>query len=322
MKRIALVIVVAMGGCALLGGGGTGEEDLPLSGAGPYGKTQDLTLSTPADEPYIITDATGDLTHPSPIFAPGGGAGYRVFYTRTPHPAGTGGAEIWAADLTDLHNFPTAMMSVLTLDADWETGGVQDPAVVDLGHGKLVMYYSSGDQIGRALSSDGGTTWQKSGPVLQDAASPAAVTDGKAWFLYFTRPDPGDPAGIFTASSVDGMNFTTVPDPVLVTRPLDGGAFDEIAVGQPFATGGTDPVGDLHIGLFYVGTSGAAITAIGYAGSYDGVTFERGNLGKPVLDPGAPSETGPGVLLGPASDVMFFAQARAGLQAIAAATDP
>jgi hypothetical protein len=154
------------------------------------------------------------------------------------------------------------------------------------------------------------------------ALSPAAVTDGSTWYLYFTRPFGQGNQAIYGLTSTDGMSFPGEPFLVMQTRPLDGGAFDELAIGQPFATGGLDEVGDLQIGLFFVGTSGKVVNAIGYAGSRDGVSFERGNNGKPVLDANSPSENGPGVLIGPAQAVMFFSQIRAGISSLAAATDP
>ena len=150
--------------------------------------------------------------------------------------------------------------------------------------------------------------------------------------LYFTRPLPGGGSGIFAASSSDGVDFEVSAAPVVAARPDLDGAFDGIAVGDPFAlvtptldSGGSEPA---QIGLFFTGTaanpddSSMPRTAIGYAGSYDGQVFDRFFGADPVLDGGRASTTGPGVLRAPTRGTMLFTEPKQGRRAIAVAVTP
>jgi hypothetical protein len=82
------------------------------------------------------------------------------------------------------------------------------------------------------------------------------------------------------------------------------------------------PAGQRHYGLFYGGVNQAGDTAIGYAGSFDGVAFERFGGLEPVLHPSSPDEHGAAALLRDAEGLIFFHEIRLGRQRIAVALHP
>src|SRR5262249_24072229 len=87
LRALALMILA---GCGLGGGDGGGSANLPVSGAGPYGKLSDPEMTTPLDEPYVLVDPEANVTDPAPVELPDGTI--RIFYTRD-------GSEIWRAGL-------------------------------------------------------------------------------------------------------------------------------------------------------------------------------------------------------------------------------
>ena len=288
-----------------------GRDNLPTRAAGPYDKTE-IDFGTPADEPYVLADITANLRDPSPLARNGGG--YRIWYTR--EDPDDDSAEVWYAELPDVHSVPDVPAGfALAADAAWEEEFVGEPSVVDLGGGRLVMYYRGGidaPAIGRADSTDDGASWQKHGdnPVLAGAASPAAALLADTTALYFVDPEL---PGIFAATATDGIAFEREPEPVVAARPALAEAFDTRAVGEPFAlvTPTRDAAEPVHVGLFFTGTRpggepGSLVDAIGYAASYDGLVFDRFFGADPVLEGGPPSDGGAGVISVAAGGVLFF----------------
>ncbi len=310
-RAIGLLVIVTACGVGPFDDEPGGRDNLPTRAAGPYDKTE-IDFDTPADEPYVIADIAANVRDPSPLARAGGG--FRLWYTR--QDPDDGSAEIWYAELPDVHSVPDVpARPALTADAAWEDGFVGEPSVVDLGGGHLVLYYRGGTgapAIGRADSSDDGASWQKQAdnPVLEGAASPAAALLGDRTALYFV--EPGAP-GIRAASAADGVAFTREPEPIVEPRPGLEEAFDTLAVAEPFAlvTATLDDQEPVHIGLFFTGTRpggepGTLNQAIGYAGSYDGLSFDRFFGADPVLEAGPPSDGGPGVISVAAGGVLFF----------------
>jgi hypothetical protein len=294
--RAAALAALVCAACSLGGGDGGGMENLPISGVGPYRELSDPNDATPIEEPYVLIDPVVDVADPAPLPLVGGG--YRLFFTR-------GGHEIWRADLASLSEAPGPAMLVL--------GDASAPAVM-ADAGGLHIYFQSEDGIARATSIDGGFNFTVDGPVLDGATQPGVTRVDDRIYLYYTRP--GAP-GIFVATSDDGLSFTEAPAPALAPR---AGRFDAAGVGEPCPVGAVTPAGELHIGLFYVGTDATGLAAVGYAGSYDGRSFTATT--QPVLDPRAPSEHGPAAVLEPTRAVLFFSVVRAGRSVIAAATSP
>lgn len=288
-----------------------GRDNLPTRAAGPYDKPE-IDFATPADEPYVLADITGNLRDPSPLLRPDGGL--RIWYTR--EDPDDDSAEIWYAELPDVHSVPDVPARfALAPDVAWEGDFVGEPSVLDLGGGRLVMYYRGGidaPAIGRADSSDDGASWQKhaGNPVLTGATDPAAALLADTTALYFV--DPESP-GIHAATAADGIAFARETAPVVVARPALADAFDTREVGEPFAlvTATRDDAEPVHVGLFFTGTRpggdpGTLITAIGYAASYDGRSFDRFFGVDPVLEGGPPSDGGAGVISVAAGGVLFF----------------
>jgi len=304
-----------------------GRDNLPTRAAGPYGKTE-IDFDTPADEPYVLEDITVDLRDPAPLARDDGG--FRIWFTRGDPDDGS--AAIWYAELPDVRSVPDVPPQLaLAASEPWEADFVGEPSVLDLGGGHLVLYYRGGPadapSIGRADSMDDGASWQKSAqnPLL-DGASPAGalLADGTA--LYFV--DPAAP-GIHAATSADGVAFDRLPEPVIEPRPELTDAFDTRAVFDPYAlvTATLDDSEPVHVGLFFTGTRrgadpGTLLDAIGYAGSYDGITFTRFFGAEPVLEPGPPSEGGAGVISVAAGGVLFFHELKLTRYRIGAALHP
>ena len=288
-----------------------GRDNLPTRAAGPYGRTE-IDFDTPADEPYVLADITANVRDPAPLARDGGG--FRIWYTRG-SPEGDA-AEIWYAELPDVHSVPDVPPGLALAPSEaWEEDFVAEPTVIDLGGGHLVLYYRGGidaPAIGRADSTDDGASWQKHGdnPLVEGAISPAAALLADTTALYFL--DPAAP-GIHAATADDGVSFTRLPEPIIERRPALEEAFDALAVGDPFAlvTHTLEDAEPVHVGLFFSGTRpggepGLLVDSIGYAGSYDGLSFTRFFGADPVLDAGPPSESGPGVISVAAGGVMFF----------------
>lgn len=296
------LVTLLLAGCALMGDPGGGNENLPVSGAGPFGKLSDIGGKTALTEPFVVTDPLSPISDPSPIVMPDGS--FRIFYTHA-------GSEIWRVDLpSSLTQIPTTPVTVLTPGGD--DGRTAAPSVVQRGS-ELLLYYETATGIARATSLDGGASWKRDGQVLAGGARPGAALVVEVMFLYFTRP--GEPA-IHVASSTDGLAFNEAPAPALAPS---GGTWDVVGLTDPSAAVAM-PTGEIHIGLYYTGTDLNGVSAIGYAGSADGFAFQA--FPAPILDPGLPSESAPAVLLTPGRAVLLFTQDRSGKLAIGAATDP
>jgi hypothetical protein len=302
---VRALLALFLAGCALLGDPGGGNQNLPLSGVGPFGKLSDITGKTPLQEPFVITDPTSPISDPAPLVLPDGSL--RIFY-------GRGGSEIWRADLpSSLTQLPSMPATVLAPTGD--EGRTAAPSVVQRGN-QLFLYYETVGGIARATSLDGGASFSRDGMVLPGAARPGAVLVVEVIFLYFTRP--GDPA-LWVATSTDGRAFNVAPDPALEPS---GSTWDVAGLTDPSAAVAmpTGPRGEIHVGLYYTGTDANGVSAIGYAGSDDGVHFQA--VPTPIMEPGLPNESGPAAILTPGRAILLFTQDRSGKLAIGAAVDP
>jgi hypothetical protein len=315
--------LVAGLGCVVAGCGlGWIDDDdsrggVPTSGAGPYGRLP-IDDDTPILEPILIGDRLATLSDPAALRRADGGLRIWMTYIADADPART---EIWYAEVPSEYDMPDlAPAPALVPDQPWEGGRVAAPSLVDHGD-ELVLYYEFGSPpaIGRATSTDDGATWTKHDPVLADAAAPSVVhgPDGSTW-LFCTRPSA--PGAIWRAVD-DGAGFAFDAAPVIEPRPADAEAFDRTAVGDPFVLAITGADGRKRFGLWFTGTlpDPPDEPAVGYAGSYDGVTWERFLGPEPVLSRQA---RGPTVVLSPSHGLMLFAERDRGHLAIAAARHP
>lgn len=317
--RASALLLVALPACGL--GWIDGVDDrtagLPTSGAGPY-RRLDVDDATPALEPVVISDRNANLEQPTALARDGGG--FRVWFSRIPDADPTA-AEIDYAEAPSPHDLvDVGPMRVLAADQAWEAGGVASPSVIADGD-ELVMYYQAGGaspSIGVARSPDGVTWTKASAPVLADAFSPSAViVDGVTW-LFAERP--GLP-GIWRAVDAGGGAFSFDAAPVVVPRPELAKAFDRTTVSDPFALAVPERDGSTRIHLWFAGTTfdPAMAPAVGYAGSFDGITWLRFGGDKPML---AHDATGPTVVLETSHGLMLFAEVFRGHLAITAADHP
>lgn len=317
MRAAAALVLLTGCGLGWIDGVDDRTAGLPTSGAGPYRRLE-VDDNTPALEPVVVGDRTAILADPTALARDGGGI--RVWYTKIADGAPTA-PEIDYAELPSSHDVPdVGPMRVVAADQAWEAGGVASPSVVADGD-ELVMYYQAGGaspSIGVARSPDG-VTWTKTGaPVLAGAFSPSAViVDGVTW-LFVERPDL---PGIWRAVDTGGGAFMFDAAPVVTARPELAKAFDRATVSDPFALAVTLRDGTTRIHLWFVGTTfdPANQPAIGYAGSFDGVTWLRFGGDKPMLVHDA---TGPTVVLEASHGLMLFADVSRGHLAITAADHP
>lgn len=320
--RIAASCAAAVlaGGCGLgwFGDDPGGADGLPVSGAGPYGKP-DFDFDTPAEEPFVVVDGSGSLFDPAALPRPDGGV--RLWFSRLPDQA-VDRHQIWRAELPGVLELPdVGPEASMAATEPWEQGQVRAPSVIDVGD-RLVMYFQGGvsdPAIGRAESTDGGATWTKdpANPVLVGATDPAAAEAPGQILLYFTRPGV---AGIFRAVSTDGASFAADPVPVLSPR-ADPDAFDVGGVAEPFVLVEPTPAGAVHFAMFYTGAD-AGDVAIGYAGSFDGVVWQRFNGVEPILPAGGPTEHGPAAVVYADRALLFYDQLGLGRQRIGVALHP
>lgn len=316
MSRLALIRLAVAGvaaaaapacGIGFADDASGGDHDLPTVGAGPFDRLE-VDEGTPADEPWLVSDRTLDVTQPELVARPGGG--FVFFVTREPADLPAGDTTIWRGAVTDprlLPDEPPAL--VLAADQAWEEGHVAGPAVVALDD-RLVMFYEGGlaaPQIGRAESTDGGRTWQKApAPILAGARAPGAAFDGTRWLLAYVRP--AEP-GIWLARSADGVTFAADPIPALMPSGVVR-AFDQIEVGAPALGWQVESTGRGHWALWFAGLEeqpdpgDAPRYAVGYAASFDGMDWQRLAGGRPVL--AAPAGD-PEVLVEGASATLLFA---------------
>jgi hypothetical protein len=279
---IALSIVVLACGTQAPGAGG--DRDLPNAGLGPFRVLR--AEETHHAAPFVL-DASPPWFAPSALDLDGDPA------TRPVALYVGGGTRIDRILLPDGVAAATERAAALSPDLPWEGKVLGDPAVIREGS-EVWLYYAASGCVGRAVSADNGVTFRKDeAPVLCGAGGPAweqgAITapsvhhgfDGRFHLLY------GSAQGIGEAVSGDGQHFVRVgAGPLLeASSPngpvpdADGGvdeAFDDRAVGDPFALTTTTPLGRSITYLYYTGTNRLGRHAVGAAARLgDGGPFTR-----------------------------------------------
>jgi hypothetical protein len=298
-----------------------GFTDLPTEAAGPYGKPE-VNFDTPGDEPYVVVDSQASLVDPTAIERDDGG--FKLWFGRDLDNVADE-TEIWRAEIPSVYDRPDVEARVaMVAGEDWEQGRVAAPSVVALADGSLAMFYEGGvdtPSIGRANSVDGGESWVKyaGNPILTSAAEPSAVELDGAWILYLSQPTR---SGIYRADSTNGYDWNLDEIAVLSSRSQESEAFDVGGVSDPCAVVEISEAGQLHFGLFYNGRNAGDDVAIGYAGSFDGFSWERFSGLEPVLHPNSPDEHGPAAILHRSDGVLFFHEVSRGRQRITAAVHP
>ncbi|MBE7449517.1 MAG: hypothetical protein HS111_11655 [Kofleriaceae bacterium] len=299
-----------------------GHDDLPTSGAGPFGRLP-VDETTPADEPWLATDRTLDFTEPALVARAGGG--FVHFVTRESPDLPVGDSEIWRGAIRDPRQLPDEPLAPAVIaDQAWEEGHVAAPAVVDDG-ARLVMFYEGGlttVSVGRAVSSDGGRTWQKDpAPVLVGARAPGVAFDGALWLAAFTRPGE---VGIWLARSGDGVAWVVDAAPTLVPTGVED-SFERVAVGSPWLAWVVESTGRGHWAMWYAGLEKFPLEgdlprpAIGYVASFDGMAWGRSGAPRPVL--AAPAGAPAVLVSGPRATLLFDGPAGRRL-AVGVATHP
>lgn len=300
MKTLGLLLVLPACGFGFADDSSGGGDNLPSSGAGPY-KRLESDLDTPADEPFVIE--ARDESYSDPDCAPRDGGGWRCYFTYSTDadPRRT----IGVAEIADLRELPA-----VAPDRAFSAGAdVSSPSLAPGPEGTLLLFHENGGSIAFATSFDGGSTFTDSAPIGINGTSPAVVLVDGTYHLFFA-----DAGAIWHGTSDDPTGFTVDAEPAISPRPGVPDAFDALGVGDPAVYVSTSDAGRHQWGLFFTGLaegspsapdagpSGSA-TSIGYAGSFDGSTWQRFNGVEPVL---AAPAGGPSVVPDGASSVLFF----------------
>jgi hypothetical protein len=306
MRALALLAILPACGFGFADDSSGGHDNLPASGAGPY-KRLPSDLDSPADEPFVI-DAR-DENYSDPDCAVRDGGGWRCWFTYSTDDDTR--STIGSVDVPDLHQeLPVPPARVFSGGGD-----VSKPALAPGPNGTLLLFHQVGDDtdpsIAFATSFDGGTTFTDAAPAGINGGAPTVVLVDGTYHMYFVAD-----GAIWHATATDASSFTVDAAPAIEPRPALDGAFDAVAVGDPFVYVTTDDAGRHHFGLFFTGVAapsptapdagaGGADTSIGYAGSFDGIHWQRFNGADPVL---AAPASGPCVVPDGASTVLFFAE--------------
>lgn len=323
-RRIAtLALSLAFLGCSLgtMDNPGGGDSNLPTLGAGPFGKPL-IDFDTPAEEPFVVIQPLAQLYEPAVLDRSDGG--FRLWFSRQADDEDT--VEIWTTEVPSIYQQPdVALAPALVADQDWEEGRVGAPAVVSERDGNLLMLYEGGmtrRHVGLARSTDGGATWTKSpdNPVILDAFAPAIGATSDGFLAVFSRP--GDETSLYAADSNDAESWTSRDQPIIEARLDDAAAFDRQTVMSPSLTIQETAAGRLHFGLHFGGRNRNGDASIGYAASYDGLTWERFFGSDPVLSDNPPEELGPSLIIRGSTAFLFFSQPRQLRGAIAVAIHP
>lgn len=177
----------------------------------------------------------------------------------------------------------------------WDSVDALNPTIVRWRGGWLNLYSGFDGKrwrTGLARSSDG-LHWHKDGsePILAPdpssweadyiaANGATAVRDGKLWHWYQAGPRNRTRLGL--AVSGDGAAWTKDPSPVFETGAA--GAWDEAAVGDPYALACGE-----YFYLFYLGQDRFGVQRLGVARSLDGRHWQRSHR-NPILETGGAGE--------------------------------
>ncbi len=304
--RLARLLCLALPACSTLASAGSGDQDLPSSGVGPF-QALSQTQVAPGDvAPYVFLGEASAYREPSVLPATSDPASPAVLMYVVAHGAQGDVIERTRADdgrsfygdSPDLQNFPRHIPpTVLSATLAWEGYSVGGPSALRAADGAVWLYYAAAGGIGLARSGDGGRTFTKAGaPVLglgfdvawertaPRAPSVAIFPDGTWHMLYASGSAIGE------ATSTDGVAWKRVDgdpsspalDPVLVPSPTvdpktlgpgERPPFDEGGVDDPLLLPRVDGTGALQVRVLYTGYGAPAgasprPSSIGFAARY------------------------------------------------------
>lgn len=356
---LPLAVSLGLLACGAGAGEGGGAENLPTRGVGPYGKLED-DPDTFVDEPVVLSDPDGLASWRAPCAVSGPVHGrYTVYFAAEVMKPSPGPTALFVARDVSLADGPGSVEPVLAAERSWEGTRLDHPQLIvpglDAPYG--LLYEAGEGVIGYAESEDGlQFTRASDEPLLAPdpsrapeegsrVGSPAAVwtSPGRLLLLYEAPDAPGalgalgggaifgaalevspdlpvGAPGHLTLSRLDADPRSPERDPVLGPDPfLD--TFDEAAVSSPWLQ--TSQIADrLVYDLFYSGRDAGGDVTVGFAGSHDGLFFQRFDK-NPILPRNNALERDPSVVLHGTWAVMFYTEVRvARLQTIGAARYP
>jgi len=323
LRTLASLSLCLAAGCSLgkIDNPSGGDSNLPTLGAGPFAKPL-IDFDTAGDEPYVVSQPRASLSEPMVLDRDDGG--FRIWYSRQADDEDT--VAIWYSEIPSIYELPDVSAApALSADADWEEGRVAAPSIAALGDGTLIMMYEGGitqPMLGVAFSDDGGKSWEKSAdnPVVAGAMTPTLGSASGELMAVWSRV--GDETALYAADSGDGVRWSERAEPIVSARLDDGAAFDRQSVASPSLTIHETATGRLHFGLHFVGRNRNGEASIGYAGSFDGESWERFFGSEAVLSDNPPEESGPSLIVRGPTAYLFFEQPKQLRGAIAVAVHP
>jgi len=311
MRRIwwVLVVVAALGGglavfsCSSLGGEGGGGSNLPNRGITPYVPVE----LDEAGSAVVLPDGDGEGLLREPAAVDFGGVVLLYVERRDVADLGAATGQIQHADSDDGGLTWTPLTPTLTpADVPFALRRVGAPSVILVrGTYHMVFAVDDGRAIGYATSADGHAFVAHPTPLLTpegDAEalgvdSPSIVADGDRFLVFYGATRAGDDGKPRT--SVARASFAS-PDAVerqgVVFEPGTGcldafgaevACWDADTLAAPEVRAASTRGGRRVFRLFYAGRRGNN-TALGFAASWDGASFERFAF-NPVLE-GGPAE--------------------------------
>jgi|SRR5579871_6136407 len=313
MMRLHKILCVLVAGCGTLAPDGGGATDLPVSGAGPYGKLAPND-AYPFQAPYVLSDAGADLDDPY-VLAWGDLLATWVTYT-VGHTS-----EIRHADFFSLETGSTGFIGAIQPAEAWEGNRVAQPAI--LWTSPWLLFYSGAGGIGYATSPDGHAWTKAPGPALVATAdegaisSPAAILIGDTVRLFYLASDGVRAADARFADLAARAEAPFQRRAGVVIAP--GAASWLPSPGRLSARNVLLATGRERYDLFLSG-SVDGVRAVGFASSFDGESFAI--AAAPFLDPRSPDEWSPTVTAYRAGSLLLFTQQEGQHSAIGAATSP
>ncbi|MBX3230007.1 MAG: hypothetical protein KIT84_25765 [Labilithrix sp.] len=297
-RAFGLVMLVMLVACGTTGDAGGDEAILPSAGMGPFRPLAEKELKGAA--PFVLDDSLARYADPAVLADGESTLLYAVTQGKIVRTRANDGRTFFGAGQVG-----RAPAVVLAPTEPWEIA-LAGPFALRRG-AEVWLYYAGEEGIGVARSSDGLAFTKEPGPIVWGGAAPSvfALPDGSLRMLYTRGLE------IEEAASPDGLAWQRI-GPVFSASHV-AGAFDAVAVADPWAEPRTTAAGRFHVRVLYTGTDEAGATAIGFAGRYgvDGPLTRN-------PDPAYPAGRQPALL----GAFLYVTQERPGYDAIAAALQP
>jgi hypothetical protein len=284
--HLSLVAAFCAVGCGMAGGTHGGDSNLPHAAVSPYTKVE--------GDPDVALLGT-DVRFPS---VDGDASGPKVLWAGV-SDAGSGQTDaVLRWELDPAEGWQPSGAVFVAEQATWEAGRVSAPFVIRRGGELLLLYVGgAGAGLGLARSTDGvnwerdpnnpivsPTGWEDDGDAPLGSPSLALHPDGSSWIWYTAASG----AAVAAVRETPDGGWTRVADAPLFEPQVgpDGDVWERDRIVSCRVFRAQSPLGRAMLRMWYAGarqTSGGGLdTGVGFAGSFDGVAWDRA-VSNPVL---------------------------------------